>query len=58
MPAEALLVFILSLIRNPQVAYLENEIGIPRNRIKRIITALPSLLSYSVEGGLKPKASN
>ena len=39
----------------PQVAYLEHELGIPRNRLKRVIMALPSLLSYSVDGILRPK---
>lgn len=48
----------MGLVFRQQVAFLEDALGVPRHRLKRIVVALPTLLSYSVEDNLRPKVTH
>lgn len=52
------LLTMIGLIFRYQAAFLEDALGVPRHRLKRMVVAVPALLSYNVEDNLKPKVTN
>lgn len=52
------LLTMMALVFRYQAAFLEDDLGVPRHRLKRMIVALPMLLSYSVEDNLRPKVTH